>query len=76
MDRSVGRLDHPLKERVEQLRTAILDSNEEMFPLRGRTRVRFRLFPEDRVQLVFHRGSEVKGDAGDFAFDDDTGLLR
>ena len=35
----------------------------------------FRLFPEDRVQLVFHRGSKVKGDADDFAFDDDTGLL-
>ena len=34
----------------------------------------FRLFPEDRVQLIFHRGSKVKGDAGDFVFDD-TGLL-
>ncbi|WP_420542130.1 hypothetical protein [Rubrobacter radiotolerans] len=30
----------------------------------------------DRAQLVFHRGSRVRADAGDFAFDDDTGLLR
>ncbi len=36
----------------------------------------FRLFAEDRVRLVFRRSSKVKGDASDFAFDDDTGLLR
>ncbi len=39
-------------------------------------RVTFRLYPEDRVQLVFHRGAKVKGDAANFAFDDHTGLLR
>ena len=79
-------LDHPLKEEVERLRTAILDSNDEMtehvkwnapsFCYAGEDRVTFRLFPEDRVQLIFHHGSKVKGDAGDFVFDDDTGLLR
>jgi hypothetical protein len=79
-------LDHPLKEEVERLRTAILDSNDEItdhvkwnaprFCYAGEDRVTFRLFPEDRVQLIFHRGSKVKGDAGDFVFDDDTGLLR
>jgi len=79
-------LDHPLKEGVEQLRTAILDSNDQItehikwnapsFRYAGEDRVTFRLYPEDRAQLVFHRGSKVKSDAGDFAFDDDTGLLR
>jgi hypothetical protein len=86
VDRFMSGLNHPLKEEVEQLRTAILDSNDQItehikwnapsFRYAGEDRVTFRLYPEDRVQLVFHRGSEVKSDAGDFAFDDDTGLLR
>jgi hypothetical protein len=86
VDRFISGLDHPLKEEVERLRTAILDSNDEMtehvkwnapsFCYAGEDRVTFRLFPEDRVQLIFHHGSKVKGDAGDFVFDDDTGLLR
>jgi hypothetical protein len=38
--------------------------------------VTFRLYPEDRVQLVRHRGAKVKSDAADFAFEDATGLLR
>ena len=79
-------LNHPLKEGVEQLRTAILDSNELItehikwnapsFRYAGEDRVTFRLYPEDRVQLIFHRGAKVRSDAADFAFDDQTGLLR
>jgi len=38
--------------------------------------VTFRHFPEDRTQLIFHRGSKPKDGADTFAFDDDTGLLR
>src|SRR5215211_753420 len=86
VDRFISGLDHPLKEEVERLRTAILDSNDEItehikwnapsFCYAGEDRVTFRLYPEDRVQLVFHRGAKVKSDAGDFEFDDDTGLLR
>jgi hypothetical protein len=85
VDRFMSELDHPLKEEVEQLRTAILDSNDQItehikwnapsFRYAGEDRVTFRLYPEDRAQLVFHRGSKVKSDARDFAFDDDTGLL-
>lgn len=46
------------------------------FPLRGRRQGDVQAVPEDRVQLVFHRGSKVKDDAGNFAFDDETRLLR
>jgi len=93
VDRFMERLDHPLKEGVERLRAAILDSNDRItehikwkapsYRYAGEDRVTFRLYPVevtfrlypvDRVQLVFHRGA--KGDAGDFAFDDGTGLLR
>jgi hypothetical protein len=86
VDRFMERLDHPLKEGVERLRTAILDSNERItehikwnapsFRYAGEDMVTFRLYPEDRVQLVFHWGAKVKSDARDFAFDDGTGLLR
>jgi Domain of unknown function (DU1801) len=86
VDRFMERLDHPLKEGVEQLRTAILDSNDQItehikwnapsFCYAGEDRVTFRLYPEKRVQLIFHRGTEVRSDAADFAFEDHTGLLR
>jgi hypothetical protein len=86
VDRFMKRLNHPLKEGVEQLRAAILDSDDQItehikwnapsFRYAGEDRVTFRLYPEDRVQLVFHRGAKVRGDAADFAFDDHTGLLR
>jgi uncharacterized protein YdhG (YjbR/CyaY superfamily) len=86
VDRFMSGLHHPLKEGVEQLRTAILDSNDQItehikwnapsFRYAGEDRVTFRLYPEDRVQLIFHRGAKVRSDAGDFAFEDHTGLLR
>ena len=86
VERFMEGLDHPLKDEVERLRSAILNSNDRItehikwkapsFCYAGEDRVTFRLYPEDRVQLVFHRGAKVKGDAADFAFEDDTGLLR
>ena len=86
VDRFMEGLDHPLKAGIEQLRLAILDSNDHItehikwkapsFCYAGEDRVTFRLYPEDRAQLVFHRGAKVKDDAADFAFEDDTGLLR
>jgi hypothetical protein len=86
VDLFMSGLNHPSKEGVERLRLAILDSNDRItehvkwnapsFCYAGEDRVTFRLYPEDRVQLVFHRGSRVKDDADSFAFEDDTGLLR
>jgi hypothetical protein len=86
VDRFMEGLDHPLKDGIERLRAAILDSNDRItehikwkapsFCYAGEDRVTFRLYPEDRVQLIFHRGAKVKSDAADFAFDDHTGLLR
>jgi hypothetical protein len=86
VDLFMSGLNHPSKEGVERLRLAILDSNDRItehvkwnapsFCYAGEDRVTFRLYPEDRMQLVFHRGSRVKDDADSFAFEDDTGLLR
>ncbi len=86
VDRFMGKLAHPLKEGIERLRAAILGSNDKItehikwnapsFRYAGNDRVTFRLYPEHRVQLVFHRGSKVESDGKDFVFDDGTGLLE
>jgi len=64
VDRFMSGLDHPLKEGIERLRTAILDSNDGItehvkwnapsFCYAGEDRVTFRLYPVDRAQIVFH----------------------
>ena len=86
VERFMEELDHPLKEEIGRLREAILDSNDRItehikwkapsFRYAGEDRVTFRLHPAERAQLVFHRGAKVKDDAAEFAFEDDTGLLR
>ena len=76
VDRFMSGLNHPLKEGVEQLRTAILDSNDQITEHIKWNAPSFRYAGEDRVQLIFHRGSKVRSDAADFAFEDHTGLLR
>ncbi|MGC9665162.1 DUF1801 domain-containing protein [Planosporangium sp. 12N6] len=85
VDRFVAALVHPLKEGVEQLRIAILDSNEQItehvkwkapsFRYGGEDRVTFKLHPRDRLQLIFHRGAKVRDDSRDFVFQDHSGLL-
>jgi hypothetical protein len=85
VDRFLAELDHPLKAGVERLRAAILASNGAItehvkwnapsFRFDSVDRVTFRLRPGDRLQLVLHRGAKVRDDAGDFRFDDDSGLL-
>jgi len=86
VDRYMSELVHPLKPGVEQLRAAILASddgitehvkwNAPSFRYAGEDRVTFRLQPGDRLQLVLHRGAKIRDDAGDFAFTDDAGLLE
>ncbi len=79
-------LDHPLKPDVIRIRAAVLDSDDRVreqikwnapsFRLDGfDDRVTFNLRPQDRVQLVFHRGAKVK-DSTSFSFDDTSGLIK
>ena len=69
-------LHHPLKNGVERLRAAILDSNDQITEHIKWKAPSFRYADEDRVQLIFHRGPKVRSDAVDFAFDDHIGFLR
>jgi Domain of unknown function (DU1801) len=81
----MARLEHPLKEGVQRLRTAILASNDTItehikwnapsFRHAGQDRVTFRLQPGDKLQLIFHRGAKVRTDTAAFAFNDPTGLM-
>ncbi len=83
VDHFLQGLDHPLKEEIEDIRLAILRSNDRIteqikwkapsFCYHGDDRVTFKLHPPDRIQIIFHRGAKVK-DARDFAFEDRTGL--
>jgi len=86
VERYLAALDHPLKAGVLRLRTAILAAdpgitehvkwNAPSFRYAGEDRVTFQLRRPDRVQLVFHRGAQVRADTDSFAFDDPTGLLQ
>ena len=86
VDRFMAALDHPLKDGVERLRTAILAAdpaitehvkwNAPSFRYGGADRVTFQLRRPDRIQLVFHRGAAVRADSASFTFDDPTGLMR
>jgi Domain of unknown function (DU1801) len=80
----IRELSHPLKPGIEDVRSAILASddgitehikwNAPSFCWKGEDRVTFRLQPGDRLQLIFHRGAKVRDD--EFEFNDDTGLME
>jgi uncharacterized protein YdeI (YjbR/CyaY-like superfamily) len=85
VDQFLQTLDHPLQAEIEQVRAIILGSDEQItehikwnapsFCYRGQDRVTMKLHPQNRIQLVFHRGAKVK-DSQDFVFEDGTGLLK
>lgn len=85
VDRFMQTLDHTRKEEIERVRRIILDADERIteqikwkapsFCFQGDDRVTLRLQPQNRLQLIFHRGAKVK-DSTNFVFDDSTGLLQ
>ena len=77
VDQFMARLEHPLKEGVQRLRTAILASNDTITehikwnaPSFRHAGQDFRLQPGDKLQLLFHRGAKVRTDTAAFAFND------
>ena len=77
-------LKHPLKAEIEELRQLILSADKNItetikwnapnFCYKGNDRVTFKLYPEDSIQLIFHRGSKVTN-VTELEFTDGTGLL-
>ena len=79
-------LQHGRKDEVEAVREIILSAhpgvterikwNAPSFGIDGDDRITFRLQPNDRVQLIFHRGAQKRDDAATFSFEDGSGLLE
>ena len=79
-------LKHGRKDEVEAVREIILSAhpgiteqikwNAPSFCIDGDDRITFRLQPNDRVQLIFHRGAQKRDDAATFSFEDGSGLLE
>lgn len=80
-------LDHPLKDGIVALRTAILGAHSDLteqikwnapsFCLGGDDRITFRIPPKGKpgVQLIFHRGAKSK-DSSNFKFTDPSNLVE
>lgn len=85
VDIYMAALDHPMAAQVEQLRTAILESDERInesikwnapsFFINDHFAT-FNLHYPDRVQLVLHAGAKVKADATQLEISDPSGLLK
>lgn len=85
VDDHLAALDHPLRDAVARLRTAVLGADPGItehvkwrspsFCHGGVDRVTFRLRPQ-HLDLVLHRGATTRADAASFVFDDPSGLLR
>jgi len=79
-------LEHARKDEIESLRAIVLQADKNVtervkwnapsFCYQGDDRITFRLQPGNRVQLVFHRGAKVKGNAATFVFEDVSGLIQ
>lgn len=85
VDQFIKQLKHPLEEEIETVRDIVLNTSEQIteqikwnapsFCYNGQDRITFKLHPQNRIQLIFHRGAKVK-DSTDFRFEDPTGLLK
>ena len=85
VDKFMGKLEHPLKAEIEDVRAVILGADENIsehikwnapsFCYAGEDRVTFNLHSSKQIQLIFHRGAKGREDQ-DFTFEDSTGLLK
>jgi hypothetical protein len=86
VDEYLTALQHSRKSDIELIRSAILNSDPELwetvkwnapnFVFRGEDRVTFRLQPGDRVDLVLHRGARKRDYVDAFTFVDTSGLIQ
>ena len=84
VDQFLANVDHSRKAEIEAIRALILGIdpgiteqikwNAPSFCDGGDDRVTMRLQPQNRLELIFHRGAKVK-DSQNFQFDDPTGLM-
>lgn len=85
VDTYLAELEHPFKESIQGLRSAILDVdprigeevkwNAPSFFLTDHFAT-FRLHPGSTFQLILHTGTKAKGTPIEFLLDDPQGLLK
>ena len=85
VDAYLAELEHPMAGAASALRLRILDGvsgvtehikwNAPSFVVDGEDRVTFRMHPKGSLQLILHRGVQLRADTAEFVFDDPTGLI-
>lgn len=83
VDEFLARMNHPRRAEIDAIRHLIaairptlvehVKWNAPSFTDNGEDRITFRLQPNDRVELVLHRGAKRRSDP--FEFTDPTGLV-
>ena len=78
-------LGHPLRREIDQLRNIILAARADLaedikwngpnFTHDGKDRITMRIHPPTQIQLIFHRGTEVKVQPAAPLIDDHSGML-
>ncbi len=81
----MAKLEHPLKEEIQQLRKLILNVNSDLtetikwnapsFCFKGEDRITMRIHPPKNIQLIFHRGAKVQEIPKDKLIEDGSGIL-
>jgi hypothetical protein len=76
---------HPLRVEIDQLRTYILGSNENItenikwngpnYSFNGEDRISMRIYPPKQIQIIFHRGAKAKVLPTENLIPDANGLL-
>lgn len=77
--------NHPFRKEIEQLRSYILDANNELtenikwnapnYCFNNEDRITMRINPPKQVQIIFHCGAKVKVQPNNKLIQDDFGIL-
>ncbi len=78
-------LNHPLRSEIDNLRTIILQANDELeenikwnspnYSFRNEDRMTMRVQPPKQIQLIFHRGAKKLEQPTQCLINDESGLL-
>lgn len=82
----LAELEHPLKELILEIRSAITKSNPGLkehikwnapsYAIDGEDRVTMKLFPPKNIQVVFHTGAKPKKQPTERLITDTAGILK
>lgn len=78
-------LNHPMRKEIEHLREMIMNTpypfsesikwNGPNYSIEGQDRITMRINPQDKIQLIFHRGAKKMEQPDGRLIEEDTDLL-